>query len=136
MFFKKFFYKYVLRRKYYRYGKCARCGDCCTKIYICQRKETVKTAEKFEKLKKLHPFYTWLEVIGEDENGLIFKCRNFDCEKHICKIHKIRPSICRRYPSEIILTMRGVMSEKCGYYFKPIDSFAQILQKEKKKRKY
>lgn len=133
MFLKKIFYKYILRRKYYRYGKCNRCGDCCSKIYVNHKKDTIKTIEEFEKLKNLHPFYTFLEVVDKDNNGLVFKCNKFDKEKHICTIHKIRPGICRRYPSEIILKMNGVMSEKCGFYFKPIDSFKDILKKQQKK---
>ena len=133
MFLKKIFYKYILRRKYYRYGKCNRCGDCCSKMYVNHKKDTIKTIEEFEKLKNLHPFYTFLEVVDKDNNGLVFKCNKFDKEKHICTIHKFRPGICRRYPSEIILKMNGVMSEKCGFYFKPIDSFKDILKKEQKK---
>lgn len=129
MFIKKIFFKYILQRQYYRYGKCNRCGDCCSKIYVNHKKDSIKSLEEFEKLKKLHPFYTYLEVVDKDENGLVFKCCNFDKEKHICKIHKSRPGICRRYPSEVILKMKGVMSEKCGYYFKPIDSFADVLKK-------
>ena len=133
MFLKKIFYKYILRRKYYRYGKCNRCGDCCSKIYVNHKKDTIKSIEEFEKLKNLHPFYTFLEVVDKDNNGLVFKCNKFDKEKHICTIHKFRPGICRRYPSEIILKMNGVMSEKCGFYFKPIDSFKDILKKQQKK---
>lgn len=135
MFFKKFIYKYIFRKKYYRLGKCNRCGDCCSKIYVNHKKDTIKDIEEFEKLKKLHPFYTFLTVIDKDENGLVFKCNKFDSEKHICTIHKFRPGICRRYPAEIILKMNGVMSEKCGYKFKPIDSFAEILKREIKKLK-
>ena len=133
MFLKKIFYKYILKRKYFRYGSCNRCGDCCSKIYVNHKKDTIKTVEEFEKLKKLHPFYTFLEVIDKDINGLVFKCNKFDKEKHICTIHKFRPGICRRYPSEIILNMNGAMSDKCGFYFKPIDSFKDILKKQQKK---
>ncbi|MCD7780874.1 MAG: YkgJ family cysteine cluster protein [Candidatus Gastranaerophilales bacterium] len=133
MILKKLFYKYILRKNYYRYGSCKRCGDCCSKIYVCHQKSMINDIKEFEKLKKLHPFYTYLEVIDKDSNGLVFKCRNFDKENHICKIHKLRPGICRRYPDEIILKMKGVMSENCGFYFKPIDTFEEILNKTKKK---
>lgn len=126
---KKFFYKYILRRKYFRYGKCIRCGACCSRIYVNNQKGIIKDEAQFEKLKKLHPFYSYLEIIDKDENGIVFKCNKFDKEKHICTIHKFRPGICRRYPSEIILKMKGVMNEDCGFYFKPIDSFAEILNK-------
>jgi len=130
---KKFLYKYILRRKYYRYGSCARCGDCCSKIYVNHKKGIIKEEEEFLKLRKLHPFYTYIEIVDKDENGLVFKCNKFDADKRICTIHKSRPGICRRYPSEIILKMNAVMSEKCGYFFKPIDSFSDVLKKEKKK---
>ena len=130
MLIKKFIYKYILRRKYYRYGSCKRCGDCCSKIYVNHKNGTIKDEKEFLFLKKLHPFYTFLEVVDKDENGLVFKCNKFDKEKHICTIHKFRPGICRRYPSEVILKMHGVMSENCGFYFKPIDSFEKILNKQ------
>ena len=132
--FKKLFYKYILRRNYYRYGQCNRCGACCTKIYVNHKKDIIKTEEEFEKLKKLHPFYTYIEVIGKDDNGLVFKCNKFDAEKHICTIHKSRPAICRKYPDEIIFKMGAVMSEDCGYYFVPIESFKEVLDREIKKR--
>ncbi len=130
MFIKKFIYKYILRRQYYRYGACKRCGDCCCKIYVNHKNGVIKDEKEFSFLKKLHPFYTFLEIVDKDSNGLVFKCNKFDKEKHICTIHKFRPGICRRYPSEVILKMNGVMSENCGFYFKPIDSFNEILNKK------
>ena len=133
MMIKKFIYKYILRRKYYRFGKCRRCGDCCSKIYVNHQKGIIKDENEFFKLQKLHPFYTFLEITDKDENGLVFKCNKFDKDKHICTIHKFRPGICRRYPSEVILKMKGVMSEKCGFYFKPIDSFEEVINKLSRK---
>ena len=129
---KKLFYKYILRRKYYRQGSCARCGACCSRIYVNHRKGMIKTEDEFLKLKKLHPFYTYIEIIDKDENGLVFKCNKFDTDKKICTIHKFRPGICRRYPSEIIMKMNGVMHENCGFCFKPIDSFEDVMKKLQK----
>ncbi|MBQ9245876.1 YkgJ family cysteine cluster protein [bacterium] len=131
----KFFYKYILRRKYYRFGKCNRCGDCCSKIYVKHNNGVITCEEEFNKLKKLHPFYAGLEIIDKDKQGLVFKCNKFDKDKKICTIHKFRSSICRKYPSEEIFKFHGVMSDKCGYYFKPIDTFKEILEKEQKKLK-
>lgn len=130
---KKLFYKYILRKKYFRTGACSRCGDCCSKIYVNHKKGVIKTEEEFLKLKKLHPFYTYLEIVDKDKNGLVFKCNKFDKSRRICTIHKFRPGICRRYPSEIILKMNGVMSENCGYIFKPVESFKEVLQRQKRK---
>ncbi len=129
---KSFFYKSILKKKYYRYGSCNRCGACCTKIYVKHKKGIIKNEDEFYKLKKLHPFYASLEIVDKDEQGLVFKCNKFDKEKRICTIHKFRSSICRKYPSEEIFKFNGVMSENCGYYFKPIESFQDILKKLKK----
>lgn len=132
---KKFFYKYILRRKYYRYGTCARCGACCSRIYVKHKKGVLKEETEFKKFQKLHPFYASLEIVDKDEQGLVFKCNKFDKEKRICTIHAFRSSICRKYPSEEIFKFNGVMSEECGYYFKPIDSFKDILKKTTKSSK-
>lgn len=129
---KKFFYKYILRKKYYRYGSCKRCGACCSRIYVRHQKDTIKTEDEFKILQKLHPFYSYLTVEGSDDTGLFFSCNNFDSENHICKIHKSRPGICRRYPDELIFSMGACLSEGCGYYFKPIDKFQDVLNNAKK----
>ncbi|MCD7878811.1 MAG: YkgJ family cysteine cluster protein [Candidatus Gastranaerophilales bacterium] len=132
---KKLFYKYLLKKTYYREGKCVRCGACCSKIYVSNKKDIIKSEEEFYKLQKLHPFYTYIEITGKDERGLIFKCNKFDKEKRICTIHKIRPGICRRYPSEEIFKMGAALSDECGFSFKPIESFSEVLNKESKKGK-
>jgi len=126
---KKFIYKDILKRKYYRTGKCIGCGECCRQIYVRHIKNVVQTEDEFNKLKKLHPFYTYLKVIGKDDIGLIFECQNLDKESNRCKIHKSRPGICRRYPVEEIFTMGGELGKKCGYKFIPIISFEDVLKK-------
>lgn len=93
----------------------------------------MQTEEEFEKLRLLHPFYTYLKVTGKDEIGLIFECTNIDEETKLCKIHKKRPGICRRYPQEAIFMMGGELAENCGYKFTPIESFDEVLQNVKKK---
>ena len=84
---KKFFYLYILRKKYYRVGSCNACGRCCQKIYV-KHKNVIQTEEEFKKLQKLHPFYTYLKIIDKDETGLVFECMNLDKETNKCKIHK------------------------------------------------
>lgn len=125
---KKFFYKNILRRTYYRKGKCLGCGQCCKQIYVRHAKNVVQTEEEFQRLRKLHPFYTYLKVTGKDEIGLIFECQNLDKETHLCKIHKKRPGICRRYPQEAIFMMGGELAQNCGYKFIPIESFDEVLK--------
>ena len=125
---KKFIYKNILHKKYYRQGSCKRCGACCSRIYVRHAKNTVADEKEFEKLRYLHPFYSYLKVEGKDEIGLIFSCCNFDTEQHICKIHKTRPGICRRYPDEQIFPMGACLSDGCGYSFTPIDKFKDVLE--------
>lgn len=130
---KKFIYKHLLRKKYYRSGKCKRCGACCSRIYVRHGRHTISSEKEFEVLRYLHPFYSYLKVEGQDEIGLVFSCSNFDRAAHICKIHKDRPGICRRYPDELIFSMGACLSEGCGYSFKPIDKFKDILKEAEKK---
>ena len=83
----------------------------------------------FNKLKPLHPFYFDLEIIGKDEVGLLFACKNLDEAARTCKIHNKRAKICRDYPMEEILKMGGTLAEGCGYRFEPIEKFSEILDK-------
>ena len=129
---KKFFYAKILRRKYYRVGNCLGCGSCCSKIYVKHGKGVIQEEKDFKKLQFLHEFYTYLEVVEKDETGLVFKCSNLDSETNLCKIHKKRPGICRRYPQEEIFSMGGAICDECGYKLVPIVSFSEILKKELK----
>ena len=131
---KKFFYKNILGRKYYRSGHCVGCGECCRQIYVRHARNVVQTEEEFQKLKLLHPFYTYLKVIGKDDIGLIFECQNVDKETNKCKIHKHRPGICRRYPQEELFMMGGTLAEHCGYKLEPIVSFDEVFEKVSRKK--
>lgn len=128
---KKFFYLKILRRKYYRVGSCARCGKCCKKIYVKTHNHVIKDEKDFKRLQYLHIFYTYLTVVDKDEIGLVFRCSNYDEENGLCKIHKKRPGICRRYPQEELFLMGGELSENCGYKFIPIETFSEVFEKVK-----
>lgn len=130
---KKWFLSKILRRHYYRTGKCNACGKCCTQIYVKHFKHVIQEEKEFKKLQLLHRFYAGLKIIGKDDIGLIFECTNLDPETHKCKIHKNRPGICRRYPQEELFSMGGALSDDCGYKMEPIISFSEVLEKEKKK---
>ncbi len=130
---KKFFNMYILKKKYERVGSCRCCGQCCTHIYVRHVKNVIQTEEEFKKLQLLHTFYTYLEVIGKDEIGLIFECTNRDKKTHLCKIHDMRPTICRRYPQEEIFMMGGVLAEDCGYKLIPYRSFDEVFTSVQKK---
>ncbi len=130
---KKFYYLKILKRKYYRHGSCAKCGACCRNIYIRHKNDVIKTKDDFENLKKTdsYPFWKLIEITGADELGLTFRCKLYDEENKLCKKHKKRPGICKRYPSEEIFSMGAQLKEGCGYYFKPIESFREVLERTK-----
>jgi len=131
---RKFFLSKILRKKYYRAGKCNACGKCCNKIYVKHYRHVVQDEKEFKKLQYLHRFYTYLKVVDKDDIGLVFECMNLDHETKKCKIHKNRPGICRRYPQEELFSMGGELSENCGYRMEPIISFSEILEKEKHRK--
>lgn len=125
---RKFILAKILKKHYYRTGKCKGCGQCCTHIYVKHFKHVLKDEKEFEKLQFLHKFYSDLRVIGKDELGLIFECKNLDSETKRCKIHFWRPGICRRYPQEELFSMGGTLSEDCGYKMEPIIPFKKVLK--------
>ena len=126
--------KNIFRRKYKRTGSCNNCGACCSHIYVRHLKGVIKEEKEFEKLKLLHSFYAGLRVIGSDEIGLIFECSHIDKETKLCKIHKYRPGICRRYPQEEIFQMGGCLSADCGYKLEPLVKFQEVLDKVEKNK--
>ena len=131
---KKFYYTKILGKKYYRVGSCNGCGRCCRQIYVKHAKGVIQNEKDFENLKHQHRFYTYLKVTGKDEIGLIFECQNLDPETHLCKIHKTRPGICRRYPQEEIFIMGGTLADDCGYSLVPIETFSEVFDKIKDKK--
>ena len=132
---KKFFYLKILKRRYYKLGKCNMCGACCTNIYVRHKQQVIKTKEEFEEIKnnESYSFYHHIDIIGSDDFGLIFRCKKFDEEKRLCKEHKKRPSICRNYPSEEIFSFGAQLQDGCGYYFEPIEKFDEVFSKILKK---
>jgi len=131
---RKFILSKILRKHYYRTGKCKACGKCCTKIYVKHFKHVIQDEEEFKKLQYMHRFYTYLKVIDKDETGLVFECQNLDPETHKCTIHKSRPGICRRYPQEELFSMGGALSDDCGYKMLPIVPFSKVMDKLSKKQ--
>ncbi len=128
---KKFYYKIILKKRYYRFGECKKCGCCCENIYIFHAGKIIKTKEEFFELQKTssYPFYHYISAISKDDFGLIFECNKFDKEKRLCKDHKRRCSICKNYPQEDIFKMGAALKDGCGYRFEPIENFEEVLKK-------
>ncbi|MBQ8848589.1 MAG: YkgJ family cysteine cluster protein [Candidatus Gastranaerophilales bacterium] len=132
---KKFYCLKILKKKYFRTGKCLKCGCCCENIYVRHNGQVIKTKEEFEEIKQndSYSFYQYISIVSQDDFGLIFECNRFDKEKRICTNHKKRPSICRNYPSEEIFSFGACLQEKCGFKFEPIESFEEVFCKICKK---
>lgn len=130
---KKFFLSKILRKKYIRTGSCKGCGRCCQKIYVRHASDVIKTQEEFDRLKTLHFFYGYLEVVGKDEVGLVFECTKLDKETGRCTAYNKRAVLCRQYPQEEIFMMGGSITDDCGYSFEPIIKFDEIFDKVKLK---
>lgn len=133
---KKLFLSKILGRRYIRHGKCNACGKCCKGIYIRHSKHIIKDEKEFFELKTKHFFYNWLEIVEKNEQGLVFECKKLSPETGKCTAYKRRARICRLYPQEELFMLGGYISAECGYSFKPIYSFEEVLtQKLGKKSK-
>ena len=132
----KFVAHRILNRKYIRTGKCKGCGRCCQSIYVRHAKHIIQDIEEFKKLKNLHFFYTYLNVVDKTETGLVFECTKLDKANGKCTAYKNRPALCRQYPVEEIFMMGGIITEECGYKFTPIVSFKEVFNKVKIKNKF
>ena len=133
--FKKFFLSKILGKKYIRTGKCKSCGRCCLEIYVKHAGGFIKDEEEYKKLKKLHYFYSYLAIIGKTETGLVFECTKLDKEIGKCTVYKNRALLCKLYPQEEIFMMGGFISEDCGYKFIPIESFEEVFNKVRVRKK-
>lgn len=131
--FKKFLSLKILGKKYLRTGKCKACGKCCKEIYVRHSDDIIKDEEEFKRLKGLHFFYNYLEIIDKNETGLVFACTKVHPETGKCTAYEKRALICRTYPQEEIFMMGGHISEECGFSFEPIQSFEEVFQKVSKK---
>ncbi|HSA06932.1 MAG TPA: YkgJ family cysteine cluster protein [Candidatus Gastranaerophilales bacterium] len=131
---KKFFLLRILRRKYARSGSCKGCGRCCREIYVKNARGLIREENEFKRLKKIHPFYSYLKIREKTETGLVFECAKLDKETNRCTVYNIRSFICKLYPQEEIFKIGGAISEECGYKFIPLENFEEVLNKIKKRR--
>lgn len=126
---KKIILSKIMKKKYFREGKCNLCGKCCQHIYIRHSDKIIKNEVHFEALKSQHFFYSYLKVIETDETGLIFECTKLDKEKGACTAYEQRPLLCRQYPNEAVFMMGVTISKECGFKFVPIYSFEEVFEK-------
>jgi uncharacterized protein len=114
---------------YERTGSCNQCGKCCTHIYLVYGQQTIDSVELFEEIKSKNPEYEYFKPLlnQSDEEGLLFQCVHLQADNS-CGIYNNRPTFCRQYPSEHSLLMGGKLAEGCGYRFRLINTFQDVLR--------
>ena len=119
----------MLRGKYYeRSGACNQCGQCCTNIYLVHGEKTIDSLPLFKELQATNPDYASFVPIDADSEGcLIFRCSNLQ-DDNSCGIYDSRPELCRMYPSEQGMLMGGKLAAGCGYQFRLLKNFQQVLE--------
>jgi Fe-S-cluster containining protein len=119
----------VVQGQYYeRSGACNQCGKCCTNIYLVYGQQTIDSIEMFEEVRSNNPEYDYFLPVQEEEGGVLFQCKQLQPD-NTCGIYDQRPDFCRRYPSEHSLLMGGKLAEGCGYRFRLLQTFGQVLEK-------
>jgi Fe-S-cluster containining protein len=118
----------VIQGQYYeRTGACNQCGKCCTNIYLVYGQQTITSIAMFEEVKSQNPEYEYFKPVLEQEDGVLFQCIHLQADNS-CGIYHNRPLFCRKYPSEHSLLMGGKLAEGCGYSFRLLRSFKDVLQ--------
>ena len=130
---KRFWFKITgQKRKYFRVGKCLRCGKCCRNIGILLEGKKIKKMEQFEELVKKEPEYKIFKAHGKAQDGTII----FSCTKqngNLCSMHDKRPEICRDYPDLYLMYTGAELMKGCGYTLIPPYDFEEIFAKDLKK---
>ena len=112
---------------YERTGSCNQCGKCCTNIYLIHGEQTIDNMALYEELKASNPEYNYfVPLLEEEEGGLSFSCKHLQAD-NTCGIYEQRPDFCRRYPSELGLLMGGKLADGCGYRFRLLKTFQDVL---------
>lgn len=113
---------------YERTGGCNQCGKCCTDIYLVYGQQTINSIEMFEDVKAKNPEYHYFKPLIQqsDGDGMLFQCIHLQADNR-CGIYYDRPSFCRKYPSEHSLLMGGKLADGCGYKFRLLKTFQDVL---------
>lgn len=118
----------LVQGQYYeRTGSCNQCGKCCTNIYLVHGQQTITDVTLFEELQRENEEYAYFKPVAQEPDGLIFQCIHLQADQS-CAIYEHRPSFCRKYPSEHSLLMGGKLAEGCGYSFRLLKTFQDVLK--------
>lgn len=120
----------TIQGQYYeRSGACNQCGKCCTRIYLVYGQQTINSLALFEEVKAQNPEYQYFKPLmaESDEEGLLFQCVHLQSDNR-CGIYDSRPQFCRQYPSEHAMLMGAKLAEGCGYQFRLLKTFQDVLR--------
>lgn len=119
----------VAGQYYERTGACNQCGKCCSHIYLVYGQKTINSIDMFEAVKEKSPEYHYFKPLPSqnDPDGLLFQCVHLQADKS-CGIYQNRPDFCKKYPSEHSILMGGKLAEGCGYQFRLLRSFQDVLK--------
>lgn len=130
---KKFFF-ILFGINYWRRGKCNQCGQCCRTITLRFPDALIKREVDFERLKEIMPRFNNFFISDKADNGvLLFTCK-FLTEENKCGAYWYRSIFCRTYPyfDDKFIQMGGESLKGCGYYFKPVEPFEEVMKQASK----
>ena len=130
----KFFVSRIFSNKVRIKGKCKSCGECCRTIVFYVGKDSVKTEEQFELLKKWDKKYNNFEIAGSSKDGaLYFKCKALK-DNGKCGVYHFRSIACRLYPkyNSFFFTRGEGLKTTCGYYLEKDKDFNDFLKTQQK----
>lgn len=112
-------------------GDCLMCGRCCQRISLEAGGRWLRTQREFEQVLADNPDYARFLPVGSDVQGfMLFTCSWYDRQKGICRDHGNRLSVCRNYPETELYFTGGEMHAGCGYRFRMVASFDEVLEEE------
>jgi len=111
-------------------GGCHQCGNCCRHIFLFTPwGKVISTEEQFVKLKNAHPGCDRFEIIGKENDVLVFKC-TWLTEEGTCKDHENRLQLCKNYPAKVMYYSHYQLGEQCGFSLKTGPSFKKVFEQE------
>ncbi len=126
----KFLFLKVRGKSILRTGSCRGCGACCRSICLEGASGWLRSQEAFLKIVVKYPEYKRFEIIGKDQQGLLFFSCNWCTPQGTCLDYDHRLPLCRNFPESSLVFSGGSLPDNCGYSFVEVVPFAKILRRE------
>lgn len=113
-------------------GRCENCGSCCKKLSLEGGSGWLRSMDEWDEIREEFPEYQRFLSVGRDEQGfLIFTC-SWCTEEGFCEDYENRLDVCKNFPEKSLKFCGGKVPESCGYFFKFVKPFDEILSIEMK----